>query len=254
MCPYLQDIWIDPFHRRRETQNSQRNPTVGTESDMGGLWPSMTPISKLTRLALENGPDRNNPSHREYFRKIGLPLPVLHQPFGISQDVRFVWMTDTDSLSALGTRPNSTFNQEVPITEDDVFFFGLDDEYEEDNTDDVAHLHINDTNRPGKWVLRVSNPIEVQRQCYFPSPGRTRAGISAIWCKVSYQIETSQNGTGPGTRFPVKIPAMVAHNCRQTYDPAHPTRLCHSDNTVVYYFYHPKLYPGANSRRFIKER
>ena len=237
--------------------NSKRYDSVpNAEHSRFGINDFMLPLVKLYHATLKVNPNRDE---RVEF---GFPSPRHNPQYQIPEmeivpprHVRWVWVNNPDILDGLHTTPNANY-EDFGLTPDHIRIFGL-------NAPDPVHAipGCGDTTRPGKWCIRVKDPLRIAagvlRYGEIVKPGATTNPWSHFLAKCSYITHTNEysnqrrRNSRRSRRFVEFGPALDSRVGNE-YDPANPMIKCQPSEDVYVWAYHPRLVPGCNIKEFIK--
>jgi hypothetical protein len=195
-----------------------------------------TPHATLAARNLRNT-NTGEPNHAGVYQQwthlFGLDFLAQHENPLYRRASEYIFITDHRILEAVGTNP-------VGID------FVTDPNVRE-------RYHLGPVNPGGgKWMLRVSYPIYIGGLLWVNIPENRRSltdGSARFSIMKSEICRNFHSSSDPDSRRTVQHTPKT-HWRRGAYDANDPTARVALSNEVVTYFYHPRLFPGSDMRRF----
>lgn len=202
---------------------------------------SRIPANTLAARNLRNT-NTGEPNHAGVYQKwthlFALDFLAQHENHLYRRASRYEFITDHRILDAVGTNP-----------------VGI-DFVTDPNVRERYHLGPVNQGEVGKWMLRVSYPLYIGGMLWVePSEGRrSLTDGSARFSQMKSEIVRNfHSSSDPDSRRTVQYTPRT-HWRRGEYDANNPTATVALSNEVVTYFYHPRLFPGSDMRRFQRQR
>ena len=257
MNPFLAEIFVATRTPDNilANMNSQRYDSVpNAEHNRFGINDFMLPLVRLYHASLKVNPDADE---RVDF---GFPSPRRNRQYQIPEidiipptHVQWVWVNNPDILRGLETTPNANY-EDIPLSPDIIRIFGL-------NEPDPVHAipGCGDTTRPGKWCLRIKNPLsiaagvlrygEIERSGMKTNPWSNFLAQCKDIVHTSEFTEQRRRNNRSSRRF-VKFGPALHKSVGNEYDSANPMIKCKPSAGVYVWAYHPRLVPGCNIKEF----